>query len=165
MPINKLIEKDLYDLKQQDNITVRLIGQISDTQATFLIVDRKASLVIEIKDDTKTTLAEAIGLSTYSNSKAGVLSYVAIFETMWKQTELYQQIKESNEQLELAIEQLKVHDKMQKEFINIAAHELRTPIMPIIGYAEMLESDQAVDKKRRYCIDYSQCKEAGKTCR
>jgi two-component system sensor histidine kinase VicK len=147
MPINKLIEKDLYDLKQQDNITVRLIGQISDTQATFLIVDRKASLVIEIKDDTKTTFAEAIGLSTYSNSKAGVLSYVAIFETMWKQTELYQQIKESNEQLELAIEQLKVHDKMQKEFINIAAHELRTPIMPIIGYAEMLESDQAVDKK------------------
>ena len=43
MPINKLIEKDLYDLKQQDNITVRLIGQISDTQATFLIVSNTLS--------------------------------------------------------------------------------------------------------------------------
>ena len=38
-----------------------------------------------------------------------------------------------------ANEQLKIHDKMQNEFINIASHELRTPIMPILGYAELLE--------------------------
>ena len=45
----------------------------------------------------------------------------------------------SNELLAAANERLKVHDKMQKEFINIAAHELRTPIMPILGDAEFLE--------------------------
>ena len=28
----------------------------------------------------------------------------------------------------------------QSEFINVAAHELRTPIMPILAYAEILES-------------------------
>jgi signal transduction histidine kinase len=49
------------------------------------------------------------------------------------QTELYEQLKQAHEQL-------KVHDKMQKEFINIAAHELRTPIQPIIGLAEVLNS-------------------------
>lgn len=37
-------------------------------------------------------------------------------------------------------EQLKVHDKLQEEFINIAAHELRTPIQPILGLAEILRS-------------------------
>src|SRR2546428_766234 len=37
-------------------------------------------------------------------------------------------------------EQLKIHDKMQKEFINIAAHELRTPIQPILGLSELLIS-------------------------
>jgi signal transduction histidine kinase/uncharacterized protein YcfL len=47
----------------------------------------------------------------------------------------------SNELLEEANEQLKVHDKMQKEFINIAAHELRTPIMPILGEVEIIEED------------------------
>src|SRR5919202_1508657 len=82
------------------------------------------SLVMELKDDTKSTFHEAIGLSTYSNSKAGVLSYVAIFENLWKQSELY--------------EQLKTHDKMQKEFINIAAHELRTPVQPILGLSEIV---------------------------
>ncbi|HEU5172302.1 MAG TPA: ATP-binding protein, partial [Nitrososphaeraceae archaeon] len=47
----------------------------------------------------------------------------------------------SNQLLEKANEQLKVHDRMQKEFINIAAHELRTPIMPILGEVEIIEED------------------------
>ena len=50
-------------------------------------------------------------------------------------------LRKSNELLEEANEQLKVHDKMQKEFINIAAHELRTPIMPILGEVEIIEED------------------------
>ena len=43
----------------------------------------------------------------------------AFFELLWNQHALN--------------EQLKIHDKLQKEFINVAAHELRTPIQPIIG--------------------------------
>jgi signal transduction histidine kinase len=46
---------------------------------------------------------------------------------------------ESNKLLASANEQLKVHDRMQNEFINVAAHELRTPIMPILGDAEYIE--------------------------
>ncbi len=53
----------------------------------------------------------------------------------------------SNQRLAVANEQLKIHDKMQKEFINIAAHELRTPIQPIIGLSEVLRS-----KKGSYFI-------------
>ena len=48
------------------------------------------------------------------------------------------ELQESNKKIALANEELKVHDKMQKEFINVAAHELRTPIMPIIGLSELL---------------------------
>jgi two-component system sensor histidine kinase VicK len=107
---------------------------MSETKATILVVDRKISLVMELKDDTKSTFHDAIGLSTYSNSKAGVLSYVAIFENLWKQSELYEQLMKAHEQL-------KVHDKMQKEFIDVAAHELRTPIQPIIGLSEVVLSN------------------------
>ncbi|MDQ3869508.1 MAG: sensor histidine kinase, partial [Thermoproteota archaeon] len=46
----------------------------------------------------------------------------------------------ANKKLESANEQLKVHDNMQNEFINIAAHELRTPIQPILGLSETLKS-------------------------
>ncbi|PWU82284.1 MAG: hypothetical protein DLM72_02655 [Candidatus Nitrosopolaris wilkensis] len=123
-------------------IGVRFIQQVSDTKATILLVDRKISLVMEIRDDSKTTFVEAIGLSTYSNSKAGVLSYVSIFENLWIQTELYEDIKKTHEKLN-------VHDKMQREFINIAAHELRTPIQPILTFSEVLYSKIQKDCKGR----------------
>jgi signal transduction histidine kinase len=49
-------------------------------------------------------------------------------------------LTKSNRLLAEANEQLKVHDKMQKEFINIASHELRTPIQPIVALTEIVRS-------------------------
>ncbi|MGC2429064.1 MAG: histidine kinase dimerization/phospho-acceptor domain-containing protein, partial [Nitrososphaeraceae archaeon] len=129
VPANSLIEQNIQQLKENcpDRLLdVRYIEQMTETKATILVVDRKASLVMELRDDSKTTFDEAIGLSTYSNSRAGVLSYVAIFENLWVQSDLY--------------ERLKTNDKMQKEFINVAAHELRTPIQPILGLSAVLRS-------------------------
>jgi signal transduction histidine kinase len=51
------------------------------------------------------------------------------------------ELKKSNDSLASANEQLKIHDRMQKEFINVAAHELRTPTQAILGYAELLQID------------------------
>jgi signal transduction histidine kinase/CheY-like chemotaxis protein len=118
---------------------------MSEIKATILVVDRKDSLVMELRDDSKTTFSKAIGLSTYSNSKAGVLSYVAIFENSWRQAELYEQLMKVHEQL-------KIHDKMQKEFIGIAAHELRNPIQPILGLAEIVKS-KIKDAKQGELLD------------
>ena len=60
-----------------------------------------------------------------------LLSYASIFESLWMQSELYRQLKEANEQL-------RAHDIIQKEFINIAAHELRNPIQPILSLIEVV---------------------------
>jgi signal transduction histidine kinase len=49
-----------------------------------------------------------------------------------------EQLRKSNLSLQNANEQLRQHDKIQKEFINMAAHELRTPIQPILGLADVL---------------------------
>jgi two-component system, OmpR family, sensor histidine kinase VicK len=133
-PKEPLIEKTVQMLKRQNhNIEIRYSEPGLQTQVTILVVDRKSSLVVELKDDTKESSYEAMGLGAYSNRKATVLSYVSIFESVWKQTELYGKVSE-------LCEQLKVRDKTQTEFINIAAHELRTPIQPIIGLAEILRS-------------------------
>ena len=92
VPAHKSTYQKLQNLRElYSNFHVRYIEQTSGTHATFLVVDGKFSLVMEIRDDSKTTFDEAIGLSTYSNSHAGVLSYVAIFENLWKQTELYEE--------------------------------------------------------------------------
>jgi signal transduction histidine kinase len=49
-------------------------------------------------------------------------------------------LEESNEKLVKSNELLGARDNMQREFINIAAHELRTPIVPILGFSEVLYS-------------------------
>jgi hypothetical protein len=49
---------------------------------------------------------EIIGLSTYSNSKSTVLSYAAVFETLWKETELHEQLRQSKKRLETTNEEL-----------------------------------------------------------
>jgi two-component system sensor histidine kinase VicK len=144
MPADKSTEQIVQDLRQNypEYTGIRHIEATSSTKATILLVDRKVSLVMELRDDSKQTFDEAIGLSTYSNSRSGVLSYVSIFESLWMQTELYEQVKETNERL-------KLHDKLREDFVNIAAHELRTPIQPIIGLAGVLSSkiDDAHEKE------------------
>ena len=133
--------QNLIEARQENNtsnIDFRFIEQMPGTKATILVVDRKTSLVMELKDDSKLVFSEAIGLCTFSNSRPGIQSYVAIFENLWRQTELYQKLTE-------LYEQLKTHDKMQKEFINIAAHELRTPTQAILALANLI--DRHPDKR------------------
>ena len=114
-------------------LEIRSLDKSLETSIGILVVDRKKSLIIESRDDTKENYYQAAGLAVYSNSRPIALSYASIFETLWKQAEL-------NEQINLYNEQLQVHNKMQQEFINIAAHELRTPIQPILSLSEVLLS-------------------------
>lgn len=64
---------------------------------------------------------------------------IALMVIRWN-LRLEKTVKQRTAQLEAANEKLEKHDKAQREFINIAAHELRTPIQPLIGIANMLEA-------------------------
>lgn len=124
VPIEDKITDVVHSLRQVNGIDIRNIDSPMQTRMTILLVDKKYSLVVELKDDSKYTFEEAIGLATYSNSTSTVLSYVSIFETLWIQSELR--------------EELLNRSMAQKEFINVAAHELRDPVQPILGLSEML---------------------------
>jgi signal transduction histidine kinase len=52
---------------------------------------------------------------------------------------LEETVRERTTELRAANERMAAHDRLQREFINIAAHELRTPVQPLLGIAEMLE--------------------------
>jgi len=113
-----------------DNIMVREIPKQQEFRSTILMVDKKHLLTIEVKDDAKQTFEEAIGMVTYSTSYPTLLSYISIFETLWAQTEMFEHIRIANEKL---IES----EELEREFINTAAHELRTPIQAIMGYTDL----------------------------
>jgi len=146
-PIDDYVRNIIDKIKREDNlkIEVRNIEEPSQTKVSVLIVDQASLLSAELKNDLKETSLEAVGLATYSNSKPTVLSYASIFESLWNQTELYEHIR-------YLYEQLKSHDKMKQEFMDIAAHELRTPIQPILGLAQVLK-DQISDSTQTKYLD------------
>jgi signal transduction histidine kinase len=81
-----------------------------------------------------------------------VLSSVGIFFviTYWNKG-LRKVVYIQTKQLQETTKKLTYHDKLQKEFIDIAAHEFRTPIQSVLGYSEMIHTnlknfDQYFDK-------------------
>ncbi|CAN5477851.1 hypothetical protein BH18THE2_BH18THE2_35370 [soil metagenome] len=141
------------------NIQNRYIDEVSSLhrKVILLVVDRKFSLAIKFKGEgeeydkaesknrttTKENISEkAIESATYSTNKSTVLSYVTIFESLWKELEL-------NEQITNIFEQLKNQDSMRREFLTTAAHELRAPIQPVLGLAQVLLSKKNVDTKEQ----------------
>jgi len=115
------------------NIGIRRIkhaatsGGPHEARTKILVIDQREYLIVELNDDSKETFVEAVRSAIHSTTRSTVRSYLTLFDNLWEQSDLY--------------EKLETHEKMQKEFINIAAHELRTPIQPILGLAEMLEEE------------------------
>jgi signal transduction histidine kinase len=101
----------------------------------MFIVDSHKFFRAELREPNAEGLSEAIGFTIFSTSRVSANSFKSVFELLW--TEL------------ILNEELKRADKMQKEFINIAAHELRTPAQSILGYAELAITDSELSKYDR----------------
>jgi two-component system, OmpR family, sensor histidine kinase VicK len=89
------------------------------------VVDNQKALRVELKVPSADTFSEAIGFAVYSNRSNTVSFFRSVFELLWNERMLN--------------EQLKLHDKMQKEFINIASHEMKTPTQAILGMSGLLQ--------------------------
>jgi hypothetical protein len=117
----KDVVKRLEEQHSHRNIQIQYIQQSLETTALILVIDRKFSLSVEVKDDISESSDDlAIGLATYSNSKSTVLSYVSMFEGFWKQAEIYEQLKESKIQLDNTRNEL---DDM-KQYVNDVLKEV-----------------------------------------
>ena len=88
-PVDNQIVQIVNELKTAlSQLDIRTINENTESNRVIIVLaDRKESLIVEIKDNTKDNMYEAAGSSIYSNSKQIVLSYIAIFETLWKQSQ------------------------------------------------------------------------------
>jgi tRNA G26 N,N-dimethylase Trm1 len=88
-PADNQIVQIVKELKTAlSQLDIRTINENTESNRVIIVLaDRKESLIIEIKDNAKNNMYEAAGSSIYSNTKPIVLSYIAIFETLWKQSQ------------------------------------------------------------------------------
>jgi signal transduction histidine kinase len=117
---------------------IRIQNSIASHSGLF-VVDRSKFMRFELKEPRSEEFSEAIGFVVYSNSKVGVESSTAFFELLWNERIQYEKLRE--------YERLKEVQKMKDEFINVAAHELRTPIQPILGLSELVRSKLKVEDR------------------
>jgi two-component system sensor histidine kinase VicK len=124
------------------------IKRISGIQGSILLIDN--SKVLTISEDERVDALVAI----HSDSKSLVKNFGSLLDTLWNETEILKSIirvkdnlADTNKQLAEANEQLKIHHKMQEEFINIASHEIKTPTQAILGYSEMSEMEPERSKE------------------
>jgi len=71
-------------------------------------------------------------------------------------TSIKNYIKKQNQltkDLEKANEELKYRDQLKDEFIHVAAHELKTPIQPILGLCELLRDRKTDIEKDEEILD------------
>jgi two-component system sensor histidine kinase VicK len=116
---------------------IRILNGGSSHSGLF-IADGKRFIRFQLKEPKAEEFSDAIALIEHSNSSVGVYSARSFFELLW------------NERLQY--EKLKQVDEMKSEFINVAAHELRTPIQPILSLSQVLRSGTN-DTKQQELLD------------
>ena len=136
-PFDKEIKKIAAQLSHDLEIDLQDIHESLRIKSTILIVDRKFVLYVELKDDTKDDSYEAMGLAAYSNSKSTVLSFVTIFESIWKQSQLIDTLFKMQEDL-------RTQKEISKRLLD-SIKELRTPIRPILALAETIRSERKLN--------------------
>lgn len=129
---------DTYEFRNSERLNTGYPIWVGSKPEYFVFVITPTSTIFsQINDVIFTQRIEIFSLL------AGVTAAVAVlivFLMKWN-TNLNNEVKRRTKDLESANEQLKFHDKMQKEFINVAAHELRTPIQPILGLSQIIQSN------------------------
>jgi signal transduction histidine kinase len=98
----------------------------NESESGIMIIDSSRFISAELVNPTSETFSEAIGIALYSNSKRSTSMLRSFFNSLWNQAELYKR--------------LELQEKMEKEFINMAAHEIRTPVQPLLGMTDILMS-------------------------
>ncbi|MDQ3807858.1 MAG: HAMP domain-containing histidine kinase [Thermoproteota archaeon] len=106
----------------------------NESQSGIMIVDSSRFISAELVNPTSESFSEAIGIALYSNSKRSAMMLRSFFNSLWNQAEIYRR--------------LELQEKMEKEFVNMAAHELRTPVQPLLGITDILMSQFEEDQQQ-----------------
>ena len=144
-----------YSLFIQRIFTILIIAV---TTAFVLYLTRKilkpilslTSTISQVNGETLNLIGQSKSKNNNNNDELSVLNnsfhyMVTSIKNIKKQDNLIKELKNANEEL-------KYKDQLKNEFINIAAHEIKTPIQPIIALAEVIQQEgiNNIEKNKEY---------------
>ena len=134
----------LYEFTTEtiENMIIRSFdNKRNELQMGMVIVDRCKSIVVEQRQTSSDNLLDYIGLSSYSDNSQISKSYAAMFDALWKYVQ-------TSRIFEKSLQRIQTYDNMQREFIDIVAHELRTPLQSILGLTDIVKERTDEEESR-----------------
>lgn len=116
------------------NIHFRDLEQAMMSYNRIIVFDIKNTVLWEVIDDLQQKYTDALGMALFIESKKITETITIIFNSLWSQSETHSRLKDTHENL-------KSHGKMQSRFMDLVAHELRTPLQSILGITELLKKE------------------------
>jgi signal transduction histidine kinase len=164
----KLIHQKFLDIEASHNefedLTKRSLEPTEDNQ---FLLNQIATKDQQIKNKIDLTLTEIkkfneqsiIAIEEYERGwlfvQIGIIVVVGIIAVFLRHfisqisSELKKEIEEKTSELQEANKKLEELDKRKTEFISIASHELKSPIQPIFGFAELAQAGD-IDQKEAW---------------
>jgi signal transduction histidine kinase len=124
----------VFDVGLGERLIITQPISVRNTHQYFMaLVTPTTSIYSDI--DNILSLQKAETLILFIGLSIAIIILIIIY-IKWN-TILRKEVEKKTDELDISNKQLMMHDKMQKEFINMAAHELRTPAQVILGYSEL----------------------------
>jgi len=116
---------ELVKFLQSNSSNISVLNGTGGSVGLF-IVDNSKFFISEVREEIDKEFLKTLGFALFSNSIPVIQSIRLFFDVLWKSDELNEKLKD--------------HEKLQTDFINIASHEIKTPIQSILTYSELLQS-------------------------
>ncbi|MFL6316736.1 MAG: ATP-binding protein [Nitrososphaeraceae archaeon] len=132
----------VYNFKNGDRLNTGFPILLDGQPTYFVFIITPMSVIYSQMDKTMST--ERMEMFSLLVGMTAAIVLLVIFLIRWSSTldsevkRRTMELETANKQLSVSNEQLKMRDKAQQEFVNVAAHELRTPIQPIISLSDSL---------------------------
>jgi signal transduction histidine kinase len=139
---NSLIQQTLQRFSEQNEakygrklINNRIMSESTTPEPVmFFVFDRKASIIIEVKDDSQPDFADAVGVATYSTRNPTVQANVRFYERIWDEVEL-------GERERVVLEKERRSQRAAELLQDVLSHDIRNYNQIVKTSAEMLTSD------------------------
>ncbi|MFL6385529.1 MAG: ATP-binding protein [Nitrososphaeraceae archaeon] len=132
----------VYNFKNGDRLNTGFPILLDGQPTYFVFIITPMSVIYSQIDKAMST--ERMEIFSLLVGMTAAIVLLVIFLIRWSSTldsevkRRTMELETANKQLSVSNEQLKMRDKAQQEFVNVAAHELRTPIQPIISLSDSL---------------------------
>ena len=135
----KKIELEIRELSRNYNISLELIEKTTNKQELIeAILNEYIVRLNEIPDTDINKLHQQDEIDYQKEKLKSLIMFATQAASLKEKAELYKKLEEKNRELKIKNNELKIKNEHYLNMLSFVSHELRSPLISILGYAELM---------------------------